>query len=77
MLKMLNSVSSWPKAAPVSAALSSVVGLVEALAFADDQFVDDALQSRSRSSVKSCSTLTAPPANVMIAIRSAAWSSAS
>ena len=37
---MLNSVSSWPKAAPVSAALSSLASLVEALALADDQLVD-------------------------------------
>ena len=46
VLKMLNSASSWPKAAPVSAALSSAVGFVEALAFADDQFVDRVEQRR-------------------------------
>ena len=34
---MLNSLSSWPKAAPVSAELASSSVFVEALAFADDQ----------------------------------------
>ena len=38
---MLNSASSWPKAAPVSAALHRS-DLVEALVFADDQRLDAA-----------------------------------
>ncbi len=42
MLKMLNSLSSWPKAAPVSEAASLLLGAVVVLAFADDEGFEDA-----------------------------------
>ncbi len=44
MLKTLNSVSSWPNAAPVSALLASSTVSADALAFAHDQGLQDAEQ---------------------------------
>ena len=44
VLKTLNSLSSWPKAAPVSALLASSIVSADALAFADDQGLENAEQ---------------------------------
>src|SRR5579883_3521821 len=70
VLNRLNSESSWPKAAPVSAALASA-------AFSSRPCASPTirspmtLRSWSRSSVKSCSTFTAPASYFISAIRSA------
>ncbi len=60
VLKMLNSLSSWPKAAPVSAVPASLV-LSSNPWPSPTIIVSMMLNRRSRSSVKSCSTSTAPP----------------
>ena len=42
---MLNSLSSWPNAAPVSGVLASSAGFAESLAFSHDHRFDDAQQA--------------------------------
>jgi len=45
VVKMLNSLSSWPKAAPVSEDAESSEELASALAFSDDHGLEDAEQA--------------------------------
>ena len=70
VLKMLNSVSSAVKAAPVSSSLSAPVEPSTARSLPSPMVRPlMTLESASRSSVKSCSTLRSLE-NVMMAIRS-------
>ena len=70
VLKMLNSLSSWPKAAPVSALAASSMESTEPWP-SPTIMVCRMLSSRLRSAVKSWRMSTDPPLKRMMEIRSA------
>jgi hypothetical protein len=61
VLKTLNSLSSWPKAAPVSALLASSVASSKSLTFADDHGLEDAEQLVAVGSRSPARMSTEPP----------------